>query len=115
MITGWRPAIRQFIVFAGVGAVATAAQYVVLIALVELAGINAVVASTAGRIIGIVTNYALSYTITFQSKAAHLKTFSKFVTLATIGLVMNSLLMAAGTSWLGLHYLAAQVISTVLL
>jgi putative flippase GtrA len=115
MITRWGPTIQQFIVFAGVGGVATAAQYVVLIVSVEVAGIHPVLASTAGRVIGILTNYALSYAITFRSKASHLKALSKFLSLAAIGLCINWLIMAAGTSWLGLHYLATQVISTVLL
>jgi putative flippase GtrA len=52
----------QFIVFVAVGAIATAVQYLTLIALIELAGIQPVGASTLGLVIGVLTNYTLTTT-----------------------------------------------------
>ncbi len=107
--------MRQFVLFAGVGAVATAAQYAILVLMVELAGIRPVLASTIGLIIGVLTNYALSYSVTFRSNAAHQDTLPKFLTISAFGLCINCGIMAAGSAWLGMHYLVLQIFSTAIL
>jgi putative flippase GtrA len=103
--------VLQFIRFALVGAVATGIQYVILFILVHWGGVDAVVASSTGFIISSFANYFLNYHFTFRSNQRHGLTIIKFMTLAGIGLVLNSIIMQALTK-LGLHYLIAQMCAT---
>jgi putative flippase GtrA len=97
--------------FALVGAAATALQYLGLYLLVELAGSNPVLASAAGFVISAVVNYLLNYRFTFRSSAPHGPALMRFMTVATVGLVMNSAAMHALVS-AGVQYLIAQMIAT---
>lgn len=105
--------LEKFIKFAGVGVIGTAAHYTVLIALVQFASVNAVVASSAGAFCGAVTNYYLNYHFTFNSSKSHLHAASQFFVIASIGFILNGLLMALFTEVLAIHYLIAQVIATL--
>lgn len=102
----------QFVKFAGVGAIGTMAHYTALMLLVQLFDANAVLASSIGAIIGAIVNYILNYHYTFNSSKAHTETAWKFFTIASVGFVLNALMMALLTEILTLFYLFAQVIST---
>jgi putative flippase GtrA len=103
--------MRQFLVFAAVGAVGTAAHYATLIALVQIWRVSPPVATTAGFAVGALVNYVLNYRITFASNARHAHALPKFLTIAAIGAALNY-----GIVWWltgrGVHYLLAQVVST---
>lgn len=105
--------LRQFLMFAAVGAVGTAGHYAVLIALVQLAGVPATIATTAGFAVGAVINYWLNYRITFNSSRSHLQALPRFMLIAATGAVLNGLVM-----WLlvraGVHYMLAQLVATAL-
>ena len=64
------PMAPQFLRYAGAGAIGTALHYAMLIGLVQLARIDAVVASTAGAIAGAIVNYVLNHRFTFASDRA---------------------------------------------
>ncbi len=98
--------------FAGVGAIGTAAQYLVLVLLVEGPAVNPVLASTLGFGLGAIVNYLLNYHYTFRSDKSHLEAASKFFSVALVGALTNTLLMYLGTEWLGLNYLLAQILAT---
>lgn len=102
---------NKFIRFLFVGGTATALQMLILAALVELAGLDAVVSSSVGYCLSAVYNYWLNYHLTFSSSKSHLETFPKFVVVAAIGLMTNGVSMA-GFLWLGLYYVFAQVGAT---
>ncbi len=104
----------RFLSFAGIGAVATGIQYVVLILGVHVAGIEPVLASTIGFIIAAFANYRLNRRYTFRSNKPHIEAFSKFVAVALVGLLLNGVLLAAGTQLMGLNYLLAQILATAL-
>lgn len=53
--------LRDFIHFAAVGTIGTVVQYVVLITLVEGAGVGSVVGSVTGYLAGAIVNYYLNY------------------------------------------------------
>jgi putative flippase GtrA len=103
---------RQFTRFAGVGVVGTAAHYAVLIALVERAGIDSVIASTLGFVAGAFVNYCLNRTFTFASPVAFLPGMAKFFVIATLGAVLNAGLMLALVHYARLHYVVAQLLAT---
>lgn len=102
----------QFLNFACVGAVATAVQYFVLVALVQFGDIRPVLASGVGYAAGAGINYLINYHYTFASQQSHLQAMSKFLSVAVVGLTLNSLIVEVATEKLQLHYLVAQVIAT---
>ena len=102
----------QFIRYAGVGALGTAAHYAILIALVQALGTNVVAASTTGFVVGAFVNYALNHHFTFESDRAHRVALPRFLIVAGAGMLLNALLMAALLAILPLHYLVAQVVAT---
>jgi putative flippase GtrA len=103
--------LGRFLRFACIGGLATVVQYVVLIALVR-AGADPVVASAAGFAASVGLNYWLNYRFTFRSRRRHRETAIRFAALATVGLLLNSLVMTALTHGAGVHYLAAQLAAT---
>jgi putative flippase GtrA len=102
----------QFLRYAGAGAIGTAAHYAVLIALVQLAGIGAVAASTVGAVAGALVNYGLNHRYTFASRKAHAHALPRFAAVALGGIALNALVLAATLAVIGPHYLVAQVVAT---
>lgn len=106
--------MRTFARFCLIGGTATAIQYVVMIALVELAGANATLASGIGFCLSAVFNYLLSRVYVFASERAHSVAAARFLGMILIGLLINTACMAT-LQWLGLNYLASQVLTTIVL
>lgn len=105
----------QFMQFAGVGVVGTAAHYALLILLVETIAANEVAGSTAGATLGALVNYVLNRRYTFESKKRHREALTKFLIVATLGLLLNACFMFVLVELMTLHYLLGQVISTMLI
>jgi putative flippase GtrA len=106
------PIAQQFLRYAGAGALGTGVHYVVLIALVQLAGVGAVIASTAGAIGGAIVNYALNHRYTFASRRAHRSALPRFATVSALGILLNAIVVATMLALVGPHYLVAQVVAT---
>lgn len=106
--------ILRVIKFLSVGAIATAIQYALLIIQVEVLSVSSVVASFIAYSLSSVVNYLMNYYFTFGSTAKHLQSSAKFVLVAVIGLVVNTVLMYALIEIAGVHYLFAQIISTLI-
>lgn len=104
--------LKKFVGFAGVGAVATAIQYLILIVLKELAGVPAVVASATSYAISSALNYLMKYHWVFASDAKHRSTAPRYALISGIGLSLNTFLMYLGTEVLGWYYLLVQVLAT---
>ena len=102
----------QFLSFAGVGAVATAAHYLTLLALVEGSLAHPAPASAAGAAVGALVSYALNYRLTFAAQSPHRKTLPKFLAIAVFAMILNFVLMHALITFLSLPYIAAQVAVT---
>ena len=100
---------NQFLRFALAGTAATITTYAVLIVGVEGLHINAVTASVAGYMAGIVVNYLLNYRYTFGSDQHHHVVIPRFLTVMLGGMFINAAVMYAGINWLGFHYLLAQL------
>lgn len=105
---------KQYVLFAGVGVIGTAGHYLVLVLLVEWFAVTPVVATSAAFLVGAIINYSLNYKYTFSSDKPHLQAMSKFFSIATVGMLFNGLIMDYGVTQLELHYLATQVVATVL-
>jgi putative flippase GtrA len=106
------PLSAQFLRYAGAGAVGTAAHYLVLVVLVQGAGIGVVAASTAGAIVGAAINYVLNYRYTFASRQPHARALYRFALVALAGILLNAVVVAAMLALAGPHYLVAQLVAT---
>ena len=109
-----RLGVRQFLRFAAAGAVATAVQYAVLIALVEAAHVGELMAAVLAYLCGAVTSYLLNRRFTFTgTQAGHGQAFAKFMLVNLIGLGINTAIFA-GLTHVSLHYILAQMAATAL-
>jgi putative flippase GtrA len=107
-----RYTLKQFILFAAIGGIGTAGQYVTLIALVETQLLKAIPASVVGFSVGAVINYFLNYKFTFNSNKSHKEAMTKFFIVAVIGALINTGLMYVGINRLHIYYLLAQIVAT---
>lgn len=103
---------RQFAMFIVVGVAAALVHYGVLIALVELRGVAPVPATLAGYVAGGVVSYVLNRRHTYESERPHEEAGWRFAVVAGVGFVLTSIFMYLLHDVAGLHYLAAQVLTT---
>jgi len=103
---------QQFFIFAGMGAIGTIGHYTALIILVQVINTDPVFATTIGFVVGALINYVLNYRITFNSNKRHSEALTKFLVVASLGAVINGLIMSAGINMFDVHYLIIQVIAT---
>ncbi len=97
-----------------VGAAATATHYALLTWLVERLRVEAGWAAAAGAAVGALVAYAGNRAITFAGTAApHARALPRFILVAALGVATSGAVVRLGTQ-AGLHYLAAQVLATLL-
>jgi len=105
---------HRFSRFLVVGALSTAIQYVILIALVESLSAAPTFASGIGFVVSSIANYHLNYGFTFQSDLPHRVAAPRFVMTAVFGLTLNSAAMFVFAELLSLQYVFAQILATSL-
>jgi putative flippase GtrA len=110
--SGARHPAAQFLDFAVVGAVGTAAHFATLILLVQSAGWMPAVATTAGFLVGALVNYGLNYHLTFQSQARHAVAMPRFLAIAALSMLLNVAIVWVLVHWNSVHYLLGQVVAT---
>jgi putative flippase GtrA len=88
------PTLRQFLRFASVGAVGTAAHYGVLFALLELADMGRVLATSLGFLCGAVVTYTLNRRVTFVTSQPVGITFVKYLAAVGVGFALNAAIVA---------------------
>lgn len=106
-----RAVVRDFLRFAAVGAVATAAHYAVLMSLVSFAKVSPVPATVCGFCVGALVSYTLNRIYTFQTRPAFGRGLAKFLIVVGIGAVLNAAIVAFFIHR-GLYYMVAQLIAT---
>jgi len=85
----------QFGVFAVVGGVSTACHFATLWTLHQPLGVNLIVATTAGYLVGAVVNYLLNRKVTFStSRTTHDVAVPRFATVVLAGMALNAGIMA---------------------
>ena len=106
---------RSLPVYVGAGGVATASHYAVTIAAVEGLSVAPIAASVMGFLTGSAIKYWLNYSAAFRSSAPHVHAMPRFALALTAMLALNTLLFALLERALGMHYVLAQLLTTVLL
>ncbi|MBU5444368.1 GtrA family protein [Paenibacillus sp. MSJ-34] len=84
---------KEFITFAGVGIFTTILHIVIYYVLTELLKINAIIASIPAFIISMIFSYIANHKWTFQVVKEHVRYFPKYIAVATMGLLLNLLLI----------------------
>jgi putative flippase GtrA len=92
-----------------VGGSATLIQFAVLILMIELAGVNKIVASMVSYVISAGCNYLLNYYFTFSSQQSHWRTLPKFVVVVSIGLSVNTVTFSSALNIA--PYILAQLVA----
>jgi putative flippase GtrA len=82
---------------------------------VEVFGLWPLAATMGGFALGAAVKYWLNYFVTFRSAEPHPVTMARFMAYELIMLALNTACFAALYQWLGLHYMIAQVLTTILL
>ena len=101
--------------YVGAGAIATASHYAVTVAAVEAFGAAPLAASAGGFAVGAAVKYFLNYFVAFRSLEPHGAALPRFAAALGILFVLNALFFALLNQALGLHYIVAQVLTTLLL
>ena len=107
-----RYAIPMYI---GAGGIATASHYATTVALVEIGRIAPLFATAVGFLVGALVKYWLSYFLTFQSDRSHTAAVPRFLIVLAGQFALNAAFFQILYEWVGLHYMVAQVLTTILL
>ncbi|PNG26370.1 GtrA family protein [Methylocella silvestris] len=103
---------RQLSSFTGVGLLATALHYGVLIGLVEVWRAPPPAAAVAGSVAGAALSYVLNRRHTFRSERPHRRTGARFALVALGAAALTYVFMSLFVNGAGAPYLAAQVVTT---
>lgn len=106
--------LKQFIKFGLVGILAFLIDYGIMVVLVELTGMNSVIASAVSFTISVIFNYyaSMKYVFTHRKDMSQKKEFVIFVALSIIGLGINTVLMYIGVELLFISYLIVKLFAT---
>jgi putative flippase GtrA len=92
------------------GTTAVLVLFLVLVALVELAGVPETAASAIAFACTIPVNYLLQHRFVFAARDGHLDTFTRHLIVTSLTLALNTLLFWALVEALGVPYVAAQLV-----
>lgn len=110
--------MKQIMKFGAVGFLCFFIDYGIMVALVELAGFQELIASGCSFVVSVTVNYILSVTVVFDAdkEANKAKQFLVFVILSLIGLGINQLIMQIGIAWLEQYmnraYMVVKIFAT---
>ncbi len=107
--------MEQFVKFGIVGVIATAIDFVALIALTEWAGMAPVASAAISFTLSVLFNYAASMRFVFQRREdiSRSRELVIFVVLSLVGLFINEALMWLGVNVASLNYVLVKLLATV--
>ena len=97
--------------FALVGLAGSLVYFALLWSMVDLLHWPVIPASCCAFVLVVVENYLLHRAWTFHSTAPHGQALPGFVLVSVVGFCVNGAVMALGVEWLGLNYLAVQLVA----
>ena len=102
---------QQFLRFALVGVVGTAAHYTILLIAAELMHLSPVIGAGAGFLTGLIASYVLNRAWTFDKRPEFKRGLATYTVVCVIGFGINVSIVALALA-LGVHYMIGQVIAT---
>jgi putative flippase GtrA len=106
--------MERFLRFATIGGLATLFQYVLLVIGVQLQLGPTTVISGLSFAISAIFNFLATRAFTFRSSEPIGPASLRYAGMIAVGLVLNTIVMSVLLA-LGLHYLASQVVATVVI
>lgn len=103
-----------FIRFLINGGLATTSHYVIFLYLIQN-GIDALIASSIGVVVGLLCNYFLQYHVTFSALVTHRKAFPRFVLVGLFSCGANVILFYLFQQLIHEHDLLIQLIVTAVM
>lgn len=94
------------------GGTAALLHFIVLISLVELADVDATIASMTGFCVATLLNYTLQFHWTFELSGPHGRIFTRYVLITFTMLGVNTIIFWVLYAKLSVLYVVAQVIAT---
>jgi putative flippase GtrA len=107
-----RALIELFFKYTAAGSIATAVHYAIFLALIDFSFWIPWKATLLASSVGAVVAYVLNYHFTFYSTAIHRIILPKFLLVAALGVLIQTLIVAMLNQHWHLHYLLAQLIAT---
>ena len=106
--------LLQIFKFIIVGGIATIIDFIVLVFLKEIIGLNEIVANTISFTVSVIYNYIASVKWVFDvdKDKNKSKQFITFITFSIIGLLLNNLILWICIDKLSIYYLIGKVIAT---
>lgn len=92
----------------------TTLHYLVLFLMVNSFALHSVIASTCGAASGAILIYVLNYFLVFKCDRRHRDALTRFLLVASLGVLLNGIILSYLTRALNWHYLVLQVVTTVL-
>ena len=110
-----RKLIEQFLKFGIVGVIAFCIDYGVLMLLSQVFGVDPVLSAAISFCVSVIFNYLASMKYVFERRddMSRQREFVIFIALSVVGLVINEIIMAAGTAALGSGAFAVTFIKLV--
>lgn len=107
--------MKRFVQYAAAGSVATAAHYLVLVALVEAGLTKPPMGSVSGAVVGAAIAYLLNRRLAFASTTVpHSAAILRFAGVAAIGAALNGGIVAGLSTAVHAHYIYSQIVATVI-
>ena len=104
-----------FVRYTLIGGIATAVHYAVLVVLVEGFNFSPSLSAMFGALCGALAAYIGNREFTFASSALHRIALPRFLVIAAVGAMLSGGIVWVGTVILAWHYLAAQLLATLLI
>lgn len=105
--------VKTFLKFGIVGASGVVVDFGITWLLKEKLGFNPYLANSLGFACAVFNNYLLNRKWTFKSKDPNIaKQFTKFLTIALVGLVLNNFIIYVLHDKLDLHFYLSKLIAT---
>lgn len=104
--------IASFIKYTTAGALATLVHYAIFLLIINATTHTPWQATLIASTIGALVAYILNYHYTFLSTVNHQTLLPKFLVVAILGVIMQTLIVAILNQHWHLHYLLAQVVAT---
>jgi len=106
----------QFVRSLAVSVAALIVDFLTLVILKQIVGLNYLVSATLGFSLGVLVNYYLSVTWVFANHklASRRNEFVIFVVITAVGLGLNLAIIAGVVELMGLDYKIGKIISTVI-
>ena len=101
--------------YIGAGGIATVSHYAVTAAAVEAAHVRPLLGSIAGFSVGTVVKYWLNYSVAFRGSSRHAVASPRFAIALAVLFGLNAVIFAVINEELNVHYLVAQVATTIIL